>query len=131
MNCLYVKRLLLPAMLFLTCITTAGCGEAYRDQAVIYTAAAESALIANGVCANADDCTRRQVLFWEGGNPWIPSLKRVFINIYGIKDPTVVTAVSQSISRSRANISGPPCTLTTYSTEHNESKVKLSEVVIQ
>ena len=123
-------RLALSILLFFASISAGGCGEAFPEQAGTYAAAAEVALIAQGLCADASDCGKRQLVFWEGGNPWIPSLKNVFVNLYGIKDPAAVNAVANSIAQSKAGIGGPPCQLTAYSTGHGEPKVKLTEVTI-
>ena len=118
-------------LLFSLLLTSVGgCGEAYRAEAKIYATAAQDALIEQGICTSYQDCSQREILFWEGGNPWIPSLKKVFIHIYGVKDLAVITAVEKSIGASKASTVGPPCLLTAYSSTHSEPKVKLREVII-
>ncbi|MGH6649035.1 hypothetical protein, partial [Aquabacterium sp.] len=106
-----ISRFCVILLIPLVGVSIGGCGEAYPDEAQTYTAAAEVSLIAQGICANTQDCAKREVLFWEGGNLWIPSLKKVFVNIYGVKDPASVEAVARSIVESKSSTGGPPCLL--------------------
>lgn len=114
----------------LLALIVSGCGEAYPEQAQTYSGAAEAALIAQGSCADTADCSKKELIFVEGGNPWIPGLKKVYVNIYGIKDLSTIDAVARSITQLKSTTSGPPFLLTIYSSSHSEPKVKFKEVGI-
>lgn len=107
-----------------------GCGEAYRREAGIYFAAAESVLIEQGLCSSNNDCSQKGLVFWEGGNSVLPSTKKAFISIYGIKGPAVADRVAQRIAQEKARIHGPACLLQVYPGPHGEAKGKAKEISI-
>jgi|WetSurMetagenome_2_1015567.scaffolds.fasta_scaffold15646_3 hypothetical protein len=58
-------------------VAFAGCGEPYRSAADQYMDAAQTALIARGVCSSPPACSAKELLFWnEGKISWIFFLKK-------------------------------------------------------
>lgn len=118
-------------VLTIAVLALSGCGEAYPTEAKQYTAAAGEVLIARKVCADAPDCRRKEMLFWEGGNPWIPSLKMAFVKLYDTQDEALVEAVVSKLHELRTKNGMPPVRLIVYSSKHSQAKIKFREVSIK
>ncbi len=114
----------------LAIIPLAGCGEAYRYEAGIYLAAAQSALIEQGVCSSKNDCNQKNMAFWGGGSSILPSMNKAFISIYQIKDPAIAEMVAKRIARERARIHGPACLLLVYAGPHGDAAGEAKEISI-
>ena len=116
--------------LFMCLIPTAYGGESYPTEARLYANAATEVLISKGICKDLRECSQMSLVFWEGGNPWIPTLKRAFINLYLISDEAVVDDVVAALKNRKDQTSGPPFTVTAYKSAHRETKVKLKVVKV-
>lgn len=111
----------------------AGCGEPYRTEAGLYVDAAQTALIAKGICANREDCNSKSLLFWNDGEYFWDVLPKsvTFINLYSTTDPAVVEAVAVELGRVQKRITRPGVVLNVYKSKHLEPSVKFQRIVIQ
>jgi hypothetical protein len=108
-----------------------GCGESYPEEARRYHAAAQEVLVAKEVCARAQDCQRKEILFWEGGNPWLPGHDHVYVTLYETNDAALVEAIVARLKQVKAETSMPSVKLVVYSSRHRQSKVRFREVTIK
>ena len=121
---------LIAATLALTCCFARG-GEAYPDAARRYWEAAQEVLIERKVCADAQDCYRKDLLFWEGGNPWLRSHRMAFVLLYETNDHALFDAVLARLAQVRGEASMPPVKLITYKSRHMKRKVTFAEAVLK
>lgn len=113
--------------------TLCGCGEPYREEAQQYLAIAQEVLIDKGVCPNVRDCQRKELLFWEGGEVSLGFVRwgGAYVNLYETRDPALVEAVVAKFREAHAQRPTPQVTLTVYSSNHSQPKVKFREVVLK
>jgi hypothetical protein len=123
-----LMKLLLPCFVILGLL---GCGESYPKEALIYLNSAQEVLIENSVCNNVQDCRKRELLFWEGGNPYIPSLNMAFVNLYETNNPLLADAVEARLRQVKKDINGPPVKLSIFSSPHLRSKIIFRETIIR
>jgi hypothetical protein len=108
-----------------------GCGESYPEDARRYHAAAQEVLVTKQMCAAPQDCQRKEVLFWEGGNPWLPGHHYAYVTLYGTSDTALVEAIVARLKQAKTETSMPPVKLVVYSSKHRQSKVTFREVTIE
>jgi len=110
-----------------------GCGELYRDEATRYHAIVQEVLVAKGVCSSAQDCQRKQLVFWEGGGLSLGFLRwgGAYINLYETQDPVLVEAIVAKLRETHVVGSEPRVLLTIYSSKHLQPKVVFRELVIK
>jgi hypothetical protein len=108
-----------------------GCGESYPTEARRYSEVVQDVLIAESICLNVQDCTRKQVVFWEGGNPWLPGYNMAFVSLYETKDAALVDTVVARLKQVKSENAMPAVKLTAYSSPHAQSKVTFREVTIR
>ncbi|MGB5159076.1 hypothetical protein [Desulfobacterium sp. N47] len=110
-----------------------GCGEPYQTEGGLYIDAAQTALIAKGICSNPTDCQSKELLFWNDGEYFLDILPKdvTFVNLYNIRDPVVVEAVVLELKKVQESISKPGVVLNVYKSKHLEPVVKLQRVVIK
>jgi len=121
----------LPALLGLAC---SGCNShSYHAEALQYVQVAGGALAARDACINEEDCTAKNLLFFEAGEVSIGGLRwgGVHVNVYDTKDSEVVEEIANMFKELHAKIKGPVVTLTVYSSKHTESKVEFRRVVFK
>lgn len=119
------------ALALLIAASLSGCGESYPEEARRYHAVAQEVLIAKGACAGPQDCQRKEILFWEGGNPWLPGHNNAYVTLYETNDIALVEAIVARLKQAKAETSMPPVKLVVYSSTHRQSKVTFREVTIQ
>lgn len=124
------KFIIIAVTLAIVCGMT-GCGEAYPLEAKRYCDAAQEVLITEQVCADVQDCQRKELLFWEGGNPWLPGYDMAFVSLYETKDAVLVEAIVTKLKQVRADANMPPVKLTVRSTRHSQMNVTFREVMIK
>ncbi len=120
-----------PAVGVLIAASLSGCGEAYPEQARQYHAAAQEVLVAKQVCATFQDCQRKEILFWAGGNPWLPGYNHAYVTLYETDDIALVEAIVARLKLAKAEPSMPPVKLVVYSSRHGQSEVAFREVIIE
>lgn len=108
-----------------------GCGESFPKEAEIYLASAREVLVEKGFCSDLQDCRKREILFYEGGNPWMPSPNMAFVNLYEVNNSELVAAIEQRLRETQKEIKGPPVKLTVFSNSHPQKKTIYREIVIQ
>ncbi len=80
----------LPPLLALGC----SLGPAGVDTMDRQYAAAHAVFRAHGLCADSQDCTRRQLMLWDGGHG-----RTLYLNVYGVTEPAVVAELVDSCAR--------------------------------
>ena len=108
-----------------------GCGESYPSEARRYSEVVQAVLIAKNICLNVQDCTRKQLVFWEGGNPWLPGYNMAFISLYETQDAALVDTVVARLKQVKSESAMPAVKLIAYSSTHAQSKVTFREVTIK
>lgn len=71
------------------------------------------------------------MLFWEGGNAWLPGHDYVFVTLYETGNAELVEAVVQRLRQVRLEGAMPPVKLIVYSSAHRQPKVVFREVTIE
>lgn len=109
-----------------------GCGEPHRDAAIRYHGAAQGVLIAHGVCANAQDCQKRQLLFWEGGRRDIPLFQEggASLNLYETVNQELIESVGAKLKATQQAEHLPSVQLTVYSGPHANKGQKVRVIFI-
>jgi len=79
----------------------------------------------------ASDCQRKEILYWEGGNPWLPGHSKVYLNLYETSDPALVAAIVAKLKHVKAEGSLPPVRLTVYRSRHLQPKALFQELTIE
>jgi hypothetical protein len=122
-----------PSAIAMTAIALAACGEPHRAAAQQYLALAEGVLIANGICASASDCQRKELLFWEGGevNLGVVRWGGAYVNLYATQDPALVDAIVSKFKEAHTRQPEPQVTLTVFSSTHSQPKVQFRKVVLK
>ncbi len=121
----------LGAIAFVLTVSLSGCGESYPSEARRYCDVVKHVLIAKRICLDTQDCTRKQMVFWEGGNPWLPGYNMAFVSLYETHDAALVDAIVARLKQVKSESGMPAVKLTTYSSSHSQSKVKFREVTIK
>lgn len=122
-------RIILLASILAACLS--GCGEAHPIEARRYAEAAEEILVARNICASAQECRRKEILFWEGGNPWLPGYDKAFVLLYGTDDAALVDAIIARLKEIRHERGMPQARLVVYRSRHLQPKVVFREVSIE
>lgn len=118
------------ALAVLIAASVSGCGESYPEEARRYHALAQEVLVAKQVCAGPQDCQRKEILFWEGGNPWFPGQNYAYVTLYETTDLALVEAVVARLKQAKAETSMPAAKVVAYSSKHRQSKITFREVTI-
>ena len=128
-----MPKLRFVAAMSFTAAAISGCGEPYREEATRYHAVAQEVLVAKGVCSSAQECQRKQLLFWEGGGFSLGFVRwgGAYVNLYETQDPVLVEAVVARLKEAHVRPSEPQVILTVYSSKHLQPKVMFREVVIK
>jgi hypothetical protein len=80
-------------------IGLAGCGPGVNyDQTGIYRDAIQSVLVAKGLCRDALDCSRKEMVLWEGG---MFQSSPVHANIYNVSDPSTIASIVEACQEVR------------------------------
>lgn len=119
------------ALAVLIAASLSGCGESYPEEARRYHALVQEVLVEKQVCDGPQDCQRKEILFWEGGNPWLPGHSYACVNLYETTDIALVEAIVARLNQAKAETSMPPVKLVAYRSKHRQSKVTFREVIIQ
>ncbi|TCJ15383.1 hypothetical protein EZJ19_07140 [Parasulfuritortus cantonensis] len=116
-----------------TAFALAACGEPHRAAAQQYLTLAEGVLIANGICASASDCQRKELLFWEGGevNLGVVGWGGAYVNLYATQDPALVDAIVSKFKEAHTRQPDPQVTLTVFSSPHSQPEVQFRKVVLK
>jgi len=121
----------LSAIALILAVGLSGCGESYPTEARRYCDVVQDVLIAKKLCSNAQDCTRKQMVFWEGGNPWLPGYNMAFVSLYETQDAALVDMVVTRLKEAKSESGMPAVKLIVYSSSHSQSKVQFREVAVQ
>ena len=125
-----IRSVLAPVAAALT-LCCAEAGEAHPDSARMYAAATEQVLVERHVCADVQDCRRKELVFWEGGNPWLRSHDMVYVLLYETNDRAVYDSVLARLAQLRAASAMPPVKLVAYKSRHLKRKVKFAEAMLK
>ncbi|OYU45101.1 MAG: hypothetical protein CFE44_09305 [Burkholderiales bacterium PBB4] len=111
-----------------------GCdSHAHQVQALPYHQLAQDVLITRGICADANACQRRQLLFWTAGE-WALGLVHwggVGITLYETHDMAMVHESEDRFRQLHGQLKRPPVTLMVYQSRHGETDRLLSEISIR
>ena len=120
-------------ILFFVGLWGMGGSHTYHQQSLVYLDSAKQVLIAHGVCQNPDDCTRRNVLFGEGGAVKVGPFEYggVQIQDYEVSNPNVVGDLVKAFGEVYKQQRGPRLRLDVYETKHLESKTRFAKVLIE
>lgn len=111
-----------------------GCdSHAHQAEALQYHRLAQDVLIARGVCANANACQRREILFWAAGEWALGPVHSggVSITLYETNDMALVHEIEDRFRQLHEQLKRPPVTLTVYPSRHGETHRPLSELSIR
>ncbi|HEX6591484.1 MAG TPA: hypothetical protein VF050_05765 [Moraxellaceae bacterium] len=120
-----MKRYLLIALAVVASL--AGCGDKHGMEARQYVHKAQESLVAQGVCKDAQDCTSRSVVLFDGAAPWG---EQPYVNLYGISNPHIVENVVFALREERKKF-GPGVIVTAYSSNHGQPKQELKRIEIE
>lgn len=76
-------------------------------------------------------CMTDRVLFWEGGNAWLPGHDDAYVTIFEAGNPELVEAVVQRLRQLRLEGAMPPVDFIVYRSAHRQPKLVFREVNIE
>ena len=105
---LLAPRFIRVILVVLTGVLLMGMGERYGKQGHTLGGKVYQALIQQGYCVDIDDCHKKAVMFGEDGN-------RVNLNLYGVEDRKVLSAVFAMVLTEGLEITGGvPITISVF-----------------
>ncbi len=109
-----------------------GNSHAYQEQADAYIEKAQSVLMAHGVCQDQNDCRKRHLLFWDGGEFNIGPFEfgGVDIFVYKISDPQIIGDIVAAFGEVYKTRHGPSLTVKIYANKHLYRKNRVARIRI-
>ena len=120
-------------VLFFFGLWSMGGSHTYHQQTQAYLDGAQQVLIAHGLCQNKSDCTKRQILFGEGGAVKVGPFEfgGVQVYVYEVSSPEVIGDLVKAFGEIYKKQKGPRLLLNVYKTKHQESKTLFAKVEIE
>lgn len=124
-------RFMLACATLAATLSCARAGEAFPDAGIAYADAVIQVLVEQHVCADPQDCRRKELVFWEGGNPLMRSRKMVYVLIYEANDRAVYESVVARLARLKEATAMPSVEVIAYKSRRRQPKMKFAETMLK
>jgi hypothetical protein len=107
--------------------------HAYYNEAMLYMEQTREVLIAEGLCFDKTDCSRKEMAFWSAGGWGIGPITGggVTINVQKISDAAIAEKIVQRCKVLHSQIPSVPVTVTIFANAHIDNLHPGTPVVVK